>query len=167
MSASTADNDSAPQVHPVYIGSCHCGFMTYSARLNLTTPNPKTGAVISKCNCSICLKGGGALVSPEGQSFKLLTPSQGMDALTDYTFNTNKVHYRFCPKCGIRCFLCGTYEMNGQDVDVFRIYVSTLDRREDGEPLPELKDMKIKYFSNRNTDGAKGPADEPFSGGMW
>jgi hypothetical protein len=32
-----------------------------------------------------------------------------MDALTDYTFNTHKVHYHFCPKCGIRCFLNGVY----------------------------------------------------------
>jgi hypothetical protein len=167
MSASTTDNTNALQEHPVYTGSCHCGFITYSVRLNLTSPNPTTGAIITKCNCTICLKGGGALVMPEEGSFKLLTPVEGMDALTDYTFNTNQIHYRFCPKCGVRCFLNGIYEVKGQEMEIWRIYVSTLDEREDGEPLPELKDIKLKYFSNRDVQGSRGLADEPYERGMW
>ncbi|KAN0093928.1 hypothetical protein V8E51_017112 [Hyaloscypha variabilis] len=106
---SATEEPSVPQEQPVYKGSCHCGFVTYSVRLNLTSPNPMSGAIITKCNCSICLKGNAALVAPEEGSFKLLTPVEGMDTLTDYTFNTHKVHYHFCPKCGIRCFLNGVY----------------------------------------------------------
>jgi hypothetical protein len=104
---------------------------------------------------------------PEEGSFKLLTPIEGMDALTDYTFNTNQIHYRFCPKCGVRCFLNGIYEVKGQEIEIWRIYVSTLDEREDGEPLPELKDIKLKYFSNRDVQGSRGLADEPYERGMW
>ena len=94
MSVSPIDTASAPQgQHQFYKGSCCCGFITYSVCLNLTTPNPKTGA-ITKCNSTFRLKGGGTLVMPEEGSFKLLTPTEGMDTLTDYTFNTNRIHYR-------------------------------------------------------------------------
>jgi hypothetical protein len=108
-----ADTTSAPQGHPFYKGSCHGGFITYSVRLNLTTPNPKTGAIITKLQL---LKGGGTLVMTEEGSFKLLTPTEGMDALTDYMFNTNLSHYRFCPKCGVRCFLNGIFKVNGLEI---------------------------------------------------
>lgn len=57
--------------------------------------------------------------------------------------------------------------MKGQEIPVSRIYVSTLDEREDGQPLPELKDIKVKYFSNREAPGTKGLADEPYERGMW
>jgi len=167
MSASTTDTTSAPQEHPVYKGSCHCGFITYSVRLNLTTPNPRTGAIITRCNCTICLKGGSTLIIPEEGSFKLLTPTEGMDALTDYTYNTNRIHHRFCPKCGVRCFLNGIVEVKGQKMEIWRINVSTLDEREDGEPLPELKDIKLKYFSLRDDQGSRGVADEPYERGLW
>jgi hypothetical protein len=126
-----------------------------------------SGAILTKCNCSICLKGNAVLVAPEEESFKLLTPTEGMDALTDYTFNTHNVHYHFCPKCGIRCFLNGVYEMKGQVIPISRIFVSTLDEREDGEPLPELKDIKVKYFANRDAPGTRGLADEPYERGLW
>jgi hypothetical protein len=90
-----------------------------------------------------------------------------MDALTDYKFNTKQIHNRFCPTCGIRCFIDGTYEANGQKMEIWRINVLTLDEREDGEPLPELKDMKVKYFGGRGDPGSGGLADEPYKGGSW
>jgi hypothetical protein len=110
------------------------------------------------------LKGSGALVQPEEGSFKLLTPVEGMDALTDYTFNTNKVHYHFCPKCGVRCFLNGTYELNDQEIAISRIFVSTLDERADSQPITALKDIKVKYYGNRDGYG-RGLADEPYERG--
>jgi hypothetical protein len=84
----------------------------------------------------------------------------------DYTFNTNKIHYHFCPKCGIRCFANGTYEFNGQEIAISRIFVCTLDKREDGQPIPELKDIKVKFYGNRDVYGG-GLADEPYEQGMW
>ncbi|KAF8848111.1 hypothetical protein BDZ45DRAFT_754165 [Acephala macrosclerotiorum] len=135
---------SAPQEHPFYKGCCHCGFITYSVRLNLTTLNPKTGASITKCNCTFCLKGGGTLVMPKEGSFKLLTPTEGMDALTDSTSNTNRIRHRFCPKCGVRCFLNSIFEVRsgGEDLEDQRL---ALGEREEGKPLPELKDIKQKF----------------------
>lgn len=107
------------------------------------------------------------MIIPEEGSFKLLTPTEGMDALTDYTYNTNRIHHRFCPKCGVRCFLNGIVEVKGQKMEIWRINVSTLDEREDGEPLPELKDIKLKYFSLRDDQGSRGVADEPYERGLW
>jgi hypothetical protein len=104
---------------------------------------------------------------PEEGSFKLLTPTEGMDALTDYTFNTNRIHYRFCPKCGVRCFLNSIFEVNGQEMEIWRINVLALDEREDGEPLPELKDIKLKCFPGRDDQGSRGLADEPYERGVW
>jgi hypothetical protein len=156
-----------PQEHPVYKGSCHCGFIKYSVRLNLTTPNPRNNAIITKCNCTICVKGGVTIVIPEDGTFELLAPTDGIDALPDYTYHTNRVHHRFCPKCGIRCFLYGTFEIQGRETEFWRINVSTLDEREDGEPLPELKDIKTKYYSGRDGQFSKGLAEEPFERGMW
>jgi hypothetical protein len=118
----------------------------------------------------MCLKACAALVVPEAGSFKLLTPPEGLDALTDYTFNTNQVHYRFCPKCGIRCFMKGVYQIDGRELEVSRIYVATIDEREDGEAVPELKDIKVKYFANRDEkkgSGRRGLGDEPYERGMW
>jgi hypothetical protein len=46
-------------------------------------------------------------------------------------------------------------------------YVSTLDEREDGAPMPELKDIKFKYYANRDSPGTKGLGDEPYEGGLW
>lgn len=104
---------------------------------------------------------------PEEGSFKLLTPTEGMDALTDYKFNTKQIHYRFCPTCGIRCFINGVYNVNGQEMEIWRINVLTLDGREDGEPMPELKDVKVKYFGNRGDEASGGITDEPYAGGLW
>lgn len=86
---------------------------------------------------------------------------------SDCNGDKNLVHYRFCPTCGVRCFLNGTYEVQGQEIDISRIYVSTLDEREDSQPLPELKDIQVKYFSNMDeVPSNKGLADGPHDGGM-
>jgi hypothetical protein len=97
------------------------------------------------------LKGNAVLVAPEEGSFKLLTPTEGRDALTDYTFNTHKAYHSFCPRCGIRCFLKGMYEVEGQKINIKRICVSTLDEREDGEPS---KTSRWSIFSH--SDGVQG-----------
>jgi len=57
--------------------------------------------------------------------------------------------------------------MKGQVISVSRIYASTIDEREDGEPLPELKNIKVKYYANRDAPGAKGLGDEPYERGLW
>ncbi|KAL3426897.1 hypothetical protein PVAG01_00406 [Phlyctema vagabunda] len=167
MSSPTTGTTRNSQEHQTYKGSCHCGFVTYTVRLNLATPDPATGAILTKCNCTICLKGGGTLATPEAGSFKLLTPARGMEALTDYTFNSKQIHYRFCPKCGVRCFLNGFFEVAGQRVEIWRINVLTLDQTAGGGSLPELKDIKVKYLPGRDDQRTRGMADQPYKGGVW
>src|SRR5690349_828969 len=124
---------------PLYNGSCHCGFVTYTARLDLVNPSPETGAVVTKCSCSVCHKSGTLLATPVPASLILLSPEGGRDALQDYTFSTGKVHHWLCPKCGIKCFLEGTYSLDdGKEVRFTRINVLTLDGKEDGSPLEDL-----------------------------
>jgi hypothetical protein len=91
----------------------------------------KIGAIIAKCNCTICLKTGSALVVPEEGFFKLLTPNKEMDTLTEYKFNTNRTYYCFCPKGSVRCFLSDIFEVKGQGMEILRINISTLDERGD------------------------------------
>jgi hypothetical protein len=90
-----------------------------------------------------------------------------MDALTDFTFNTHMVYYSFCPRCGIRCFRNVMYEVEGQKINNERICISMLDEREDGEPLPELKDIEVEYFSPSDGDQGRRLAVELYSRGMW
>lgn len=62
-------------------------------------------------------------------------------------------------------------------MEIWRINVLTLDEKEDGEPLPELKDIKLKYFPGRDDQwmrkaealgsSSSGLADEPYEGGLW
>jgi hypothetical protein len=42
-----------------------------------------------------------------------------------------------------------------------------LDEREDGEPLPDLKDIKVEYFSPSDGDQGRRLAVELYSRGMW
>ena len=52
-------------------------------------------------------------------------------------------------------------------MEIWRVNVLALDEREDGEPLPELKDIKLKCFPGRDNQGSRGLADEPYERGVW
>jgi hypothetical protein len=45
---------------------------------------------------------------------------------------------------GVSFFLNGTYVVAGQEMEFWRIKVLTLGEREDGIPLPEPKDVKVR-----------------------
>lgn len=150
----------------VYKGSCHCGFVTYKATLDLVNPHPETGAVATKCNCSICLKTGMMLAIPS--ALTALTPADPAAELRYYTFHTAKVRHNFCPTCGVRCFFHGTYSMpDGSEIPFTRVNVLTLDGREDGGPV-DLRSIKPLYIDMRTPDSwKKGLAKEPWEGGVW
>lgn len=76
-----------------YHGSCHCGAVKYTAKLDLST--------LAQCNCSICRKKGTIhqRISPE--NFELLS---GEDDLTLYQFDSKEAKHLFCKHCGIHSF---------------------------------------------------------------
>lgn len=150
-----------------YKGSCHCGFISYTVHLDFANPTPiLNGASATKCNCSICHKTGYLLADPGADpTFTLLSPPEGESALTDYTFHNHRVHHPFCPKCGVRCYLRGSYILEGKEFSFMRINVLTLDGRVDGEPMEDVRKMKIKYWNLKDNKIPKAPADEPYEGG--
>lgn len=87
-----------------FTGGCHCGQVRYEVTTALTP-------VIS-CNCSICTKMGSILTFVPKDAFKLLA---GEGSLSDYQFNTKKIHHLFCKTCGIRSFANGKAP-DGSDV---------------------------------------------------
>jgi hypothetical protein len=140
--------------------------VTYTARLSLTTPAPTTNAILTKCNCSICQKTGVVLIAPTPEtSLTVLTPSDENE-LTDYKYHKRTVHHLFCPKCGVKCFLRGSFLMNDKKFEFSRVNALTLDGRVDGAPMEDLRKIKIKYYDGLAENWSVGLADEPAEGGM-
>ena len=81
-----------------YTGSCHCGAVRYTVEADLSKP-------VVTCNCSMCGRTGSMLSFVPVDKFTL---EQGSDALTDYQFNTQKIHHLFCKTCGVKSFARGT-----------------------------------------------------------
>jgi hypothetical protein len=73
-----------------YIGSCHCGNISFEVE----------GEIDSglACNCSICSRKGSLLWFVPRQRLKLKMPE---GAASTYEFNKHMIKHRFCPHCGI------------------------------------------------------------------
>jgi hypothetical protein len=121
---------------------------------------------VTKCNCTICQKTGVLLIIPSPESsLKILTPANE-EELTVYTYNKHSVKHRFCPKCGVKCYLTGSFEMNGKLTEFARVNALTVDGREDGKEMDDLRKLKIKYYDGLTENWAVGLADEPAKGGV-
>lgn len=81
-----------------YQGSCHCGNVKYQVELDLSGP-------VLACNCSMCGRTGSLMAFVPEAQFQLRS---GEDSLSDYQFNTKKIHHLFCSNCGVRSFARGT-----------------------------------------------------------
>ncbi|KAI0190889.1 Mss4-like protein [Xylaria flabelliformis] len=144
-----------------YVGSCYCGHIKYSASFSLSDPS----AFLQKCNCSICRKAGYTLLTPTPTStFKIISPTEGFAALSDYTFHTKSLHHYFCPLCGVRCFLS---VMDGEKAarEVF-VNAGTLDGKADGSKMLQLSELGVKYVDGESEDWSKPPANTPYDGGL-
>jgi hypothetical protein len=80
-----------------YAGGCHCGKVRYEVTTDL--------ARLMTCNCSICSKRGHVMSFVGADQFKL---QSGGGELTDYQFNSKRIHHLFCKTCGIESFARGT-----------------------------------------------------------
>ncbi|KAF2490497.1 glutathione-dependent formaldehyde-activating [Lophium mytilinum] len=144
---------------PTHTGSCHCGHVTYTGSFDLVSGH------IIKCNCSICHKKGYFLLSPTSTaSFSLLTPTSESE-LADYQFAKKLVHHYACPKCSTSVYISGFFEMGDEEIPFMAVMANTLDKRLDGEPLEDLRKVKIKYIDGRHDKLEL--LDEPFPGGAW
>ena len=93
-------------------GGCHCGGVRFTANL-------PQGAVVRRCNCTICAMKGVLMIDVPLAD---LTVDQGEELLTLYTFNTHEAKHRFCARCGIHCF-----HQTRSDPDKFGINAACLD----------------------------------------
>ncbi len=80
-----------------YFGSCQCGAVAYEVDLDLDRT--------VTCNCSRCRRLGSILAFAPASAFQL---KAGEGAMSEYLFNTRKIHHLFCATCGIEPFGRGT-----------------------------------------------------------
>lgn len=121
-----------------YQGGCHCGAVRFEVELDLSKP-------VSRCNCSICVKTGTTNTVVEPTKFELLS---GMDALTDYQFNSLCTHHYFCKRCGIRSFTQGNLPQLGGDF--YGVNVACLDD-------VDLDTLSLMYWDGKHNAWQKGP----------
>lgn len=89
-----------------YTGSCHCGAVRFTARIDLYEG-------IRKCNCTFCVK------TKYWKTFSYadgLVVTQGADNLGDYrsqelSWPEGHIHHYFCKSCGVRGFSKGYLDM--------------------------------------------------------
>lgn len=111
-----------------YRGGCHCGRVAFEVDGDLNQ--------VVDCNCSICTRMGSLHWFVPRDSFRLLTPEDG---LATYTFGEKTIQHHFCPHCGIHPFGQGdaptgeaTVAVNArclEDVDLSALAVQHFDGR--------------------------------------
>jgi hypothetical protein len=76
-----------------YEGGCQCGAVRFKTEIDLDS--------LMTCNCSRCGRTGAIMAFTSRDKFE---QTAGQDAMTDFTFNTGKIHHPFCKTCGIEAF---------------------------------------------------------------
>ncbi|KAJ8103500.1 hypothetical protein POJ06DRAFT_242062 [Lipomyces tetrasporus] len=194
---------SSTQTRRPYHGSCHCGRTRYIVFISLppatigSDQDPQNTVRFYKCNCSTCHKMGifHVRVADSPHDFYLLSPLD-LAELSDYTCFNKKIHWLFCPTCGVRCFaVMGKgkvvdidleaalgNESDGKTTQVWGVeeegwkedktgYLSvnalTIEPGQEGLDLRELAQKKwIQYLDVR--DGKEEDRyDYPHEGGTW
>lgn len=125
----------------VHRGGCHCG----AVRFEIDAP-ARIDALA--CNCSICRMSGYLHLIVPAARFRLLA---GLDALTEYTFNTGAAKHRFCRLCGIKSFYVPRSNPDGYDVNVHCLDPATIeavDVRKFDDANREAATAAVAHLSN-------------------
>ena len=77
----------------LYHGSCHCGGVTFAAKVALDYS--------ARCDCSMCRRRGAIMLRYDEADLAI---ESGKDLLKEYRFNTNVAVHYFCKRCGIYTF---------------------------------------------------------------
>ncbi|MCL1635751.1 GFA family protein [Luteimonas sp. SX5] len=126
-----------------YAGSCHCGNVRFEVDLDLAEGG-------GKCNCSMCSKVRNWSASVKPDAFRLLS---GADAVTDYQFGTNSMHWPFCKTCGVRAYGHGDIpEVGGA---FYSVQLASLD----GVAAEALAGMPMRYANGRDNDWWHEPSE--------
>jgi hypothetical protein len=120
-------------------GSCHCGAVAYSAKIDLDAPT-------LRCNCSICRKSRAWLALVPSANFTL---KSGKEQINTYQFGDHEITHCSCNKCGIRTF--GKFEELGSDGDI-AISIATLDLTHE-----QMSRLPISYLNGASDDFANAP----------
>lgn len=125
-----------------YTGSCHCGNVRFEVDLDLAEGG-------GKCNCSMCRKVRNWSASVKPDAFRLLS---GADAVTDYQFGTNSMHWPFCKTCGVRPYGHGDIpEVGGA---FYSVQLASLDASDE-----TLAGAPMRYANGRDNDWWNEPSD--------
>jgi len=132
-----------PGVTQSYPGSCHCGNVRFEVDLDLAAGG-------GKCNCSICSKTRNWSASVKPEAFRQLS---GDDAMVDYQFGSNSMHWPFCRVCGVRPYAHGDIpEMGGK---FYTVQLACLD----GVPAQVLADVPVQFANGRDDDWFHPPSE--------
>jgi len=125
-----------------YVGSCHCGSITYEADIDLAQG---TG----KCNCTFCAKARAWKAFIKPGSFRLLT---GNDDAIGYRKHPQASLKYFCKSCGVRTHEIGNADYMGGDF--VGVFVSTLDN----VAPEELLAAPVRHSDGRHDNWTNPPA---------
>jgi hypothetical protein len=75
-------------------GGCHCGAITFA----LDWPGSAADIVARECDCSFCVKHGGAWTSDPDAKLRVTLHQPG--AVSRYAFGTGTAIFHVCARCG-------------------------------------------------------------------
>lgn len=76
-------------------GSCHCGDIAFT----LDWPDASPAVVARSCDCTFCVKHGGAWTSH--RDAKLAVSLRHPGAVSPYTFCSGTAEFQVCARCGV------------------------------------------------------------------
>ena len=100
-----------------YSGGCHCGANRFTTILSPPLDDPQS--TVSSCNCSVCSKNGYYFVYTRNADTKW--EKGGLNDMTGYTFNQEKIKHHFCPTCGTSVVCSSNKEDFYPDILAFNV----------------------------------------------